>query len=95
MDIIILEDGTLVEVDSETTHEIGVKRNVKAQLVEVKQFLEKAVGPVVNSLKEVASTTNVEETKLTIGIKVGAQGNFILAKSSVDAHIKIEMKLGK
>jgi len=93
--IISLNDGIDVEVelDDNVAREISYKDSVDSSIERIHELLSKIVKPISNTYSELSQSTEIESTKVAIGIKVGVEGNFILAKSSAGANIQVEMIL--
>ena len=88
-----LKDGIEVEieVDSNQAREISLDRKIDASIEDIKGLLTKVIKPISNTYKELSKEVNIAETKVSLGIKIGIEGGFILAKSTAEAHIQVEM----
>ena len=97
--IIQLADGLKVEVEFDNNHPQFIStdstKNITSRMNEIKDMLLGVVEPISDSYNHIASNNNIEEIKVSLGIKVDLEGNFILAKSTVGANIAVELKLGK
>ncbi|WP_153914010.1 CU044_2847 family protein [Shewanella sp. TC10] len=95
--IIKLKDGIEVEVeiDEHQAREISFENKVNTSISDMKDFLTQVVKPISTTYKELNQTVGIAETKVTLGLKVGLEGSFILAKSTTEAHIQVEMVLRK
>lgn len=95
MDVIKLADGTEIEVelDPNSAYEISDSNQVSSSLEKIQGLLSTVVKPIANTYRELNKEVRIAETKLILGVKVGAEGNFVLAKSNVNAHIQVEMTL--
>ena len=93
--VITLNDGleVEVEVDNNETSEISNDDVVNSSIDRLQQLLSRVMQPISNTYRELNKDVNIESTKVTIGVKVGVEGNFILAKSSAGANIQVEMTL--
>lgn len=90
---IILKDGIEVEVELSGPEEISYQDHVNSSISELGELLKKTISPVSNTLKELNKEVAISETKVTLGVKIGAEGNFFIAKSSLNANIQVEMLL--
>jgi len=95
--IITLKDGVDVEieVDDQQAYEISDGSLVDSSIDKMQNLIAKVCTPISNTFNDLERHINVESTKVTIGVKVGIEGNFILAKSTGEAHIQVEITLGK
>ena len=93
--LIKLKDGIEVEVELEENQvmEISNNINVDSSLEQLQEILSKIVKPISNTYKELNKDMSIESAKINIGIKIGVEGNFILAKSSVGANISVELTM--
>lgn len=94
--IINLKDGICVEVeiDDQQAKEISFQNNtVSTSIEEVNDFLIKIIRPISDTYKSLIQDVNISETKVTLGVKIGVEGGFILAKSTAEAHIQVEMTI--
>lgn len=93
--IITLNDGVLVEVeiDESQAHEISHNDVVNSSIDQIQSLLLKVIHPFSETYKELNKSMSIESAKVTIGINVGIEGNFILAKSNLGANIQVEMTL--
>jgi len=93
--IIKLDNNVEVEVDIDETQarEISSDSRVKASIDQMQGLLMKVVKPLSNTYIELNKDMAIQEAKVTLGVKIGVEGNFILAKSSVGAHIQVELTL--
>jgi len=93
--IIELEDGVKVEIDigDNSGYEISDGRIVNSSIEKIQSLLKKVIKPITNTYKELNKDVTIESTKVTIGVKIGIKGDFILASSSADANIQVEMIL--
>ena len=95
-EIITLNDGLEIEVEvsedevREISDDDGV---VDSSIEKIQALLTQVMQPISNTFKELNKDVAIESTKVTIGVKVGVTGNFILAKSSIGANIQVEMTL--
>jgi hypothetical protein len=95
--IIKLSDGIQVEVEvsSQDAHLISDKAIVDSSINKIQSLITAVCSPIGQTFKSMANDIDIESTKVTIGVKVGIEGNFILAKSSAGANIQVEMTLRK
>jgi hypothetical protein len=95
--IIKLQDGIEVEVElSESqVREISYNSEVNSSIDKIQDLLLKVVKPLSNTYQELNKEMEIKEAKITLGVKVGVEGNFILAKSSAGANIQVELTMSK
>lgn len=94
--IITLNNGLEVEVDSKDDfREISSRSDSKIDsgVDAMTDLLTKVADPIKEAVQKISEKSTVEHVKVGVGIKVGAEGNFFVAKSSVDANIQIEMMI--
>jgi hypothetical protein len=94
--IIVLEDGIEVEVelDENQVLEISSNQSVASSISKIEEILKKIIRPFSNTYKELNKDVALNSAKITIGIKLSVEGNFILAKSAASAHLQVEINLG-
>jgi len=83
-----------VEVDDHRAREISNNENIDSSIDRVQTLLKKVMQPISNTYKELNKDLNIESTKVTVGVNVSVEGNFVLAKSSAGANIQVEMTFG-
>ena len=95
--IITLDDGIQVEVevDESQAMEISDHDLVNSSIDKLKTLMNKIGEPIADSIVELGQNINIESTKITVGVKVGVEGNFFVAKSTGEANIQVEMTIGK
>ena len=95
--IVKLNDGLEVEVELDDTQarQISLDKKIDTSIDDISGFLSKAIKPISNTYRELNKEINIAETKVTIGVKIGIEGGFILAKSTAEAHIQVEMVMRK
>lgn len=88
-----LKDGLEVEIELEANkaREISLDNKIDASIEDIQGFLSKVIKPISNTFRELNKEVNIAETKVTLGVKIGVEGGFILAKSTAEAHIQVEM----
>lgn len=93
--IIRLDDDIEVEVEinDNQAHEISDYTKVNASIEQIQSLLTKVIRPISNTYKELNKEMSIDSAKVSIGIKIGIEGNFILAKSSASANINVKMTL--
>jgi len=93
--VIKLKDGldVEVEVDDSHAHEISYDGVVDSSIDKIQSLLKKVIQPISNTYKEISRDSSIESTKVTIGVNISVEGNFVLAKSSAGANIQVEMTL--
>jgi len=91
--IVKLKDGLEVEIelDDNQAREISLDNKIEASIDDISGFLSKVIKPISNTYKELNKEVKIFETKVTLGVKIGVEGGFILAKSTAEAHIQVEM----
>jgi hypothetical protein len=95
--IITLNDGIQVEVEinENEAFEISDTDFVDSSIDKIQLLLHKVCTPISATFNELEKSINVESTKVTIGVKVGVEGNFFIAKSTGEANIQVELTIGK
>lgn len=93
--IIKLKDDLEVEVemDEKAAYEISDDHIIESSIEQIQTFLTKIMQPISNTYKELDKDMSIESAKVSIGVKIGVEGNFILAKSSASANIQVELTL--
>jgi hypothetical protein len=93
--IIELNDGLEVEVElsENQAREISFNQKINSSIEDISGLLSKVIKPISNTFKELNKQVELSETKVTLGVKIGVEGGFILAKSTAEAHIQVEMVL--
>lgn len=91
--IIKLEDNFDVEVEVSNTQaqEISDNTTVDSSIDKLEEMLSKVMKPISNTYRELNKDMNIESVKVAVGIKIGVEGNFILAKSNASANIQVEL----
>ena len=91
--IVTLKDGLEVEIelDENQAREISLDNRIESSIEDISGFLSKVIKPISNTYKQLNKEVNISETKVTLGVKIGVEGGFILAKSTAEAHIQVEM----
>lgn len=82
-----------VEVDEFQAEEISDGQVVDSSIDKIQTLLAKVMQPISNTYKELDKDMSMESAKVTLGVKIGLEGNFMLAKSSTEANIQVEMTL--
>lgn len=90
-----LQDGIEVEVEvsQENALEISDGAVVDSSIDKLQELLSKVMQPISNTYTELNKDMSIESAKVSIGVKIGVEGNFILAKSSASANIQVELVL--
>lgn len=90
-------DGLLIETDisQNREYEISSIDKVDTSVSQIKELLNKVVAPIGETYHELSKKVDMEEAKLTLGVKVSGEGGFIIAKTSAEANFKIEVLLRK
>jgi len=93
--IIKLNDGVEVEVEVQDNQgfEISNSNSIDSSIDRVQELLKKIIRPISETYEELNQDVTLESAKVAVGIKIGIEGNFILAKSNAEAHILVEMTL--
>lgn len=94
--IIQLKDGINVEVEipADQAHEIAFSSQnttVDNSIDEIQSLLTKVIHPFTETYRELNKNISLESAKVAIGINIGIEGNFILAKSNLGANIQVEI----
>lgn len=82
-----------VEINENQAEEISDNNVVNSSIDKIESLLTKVMKPISNTYKELDKDMSIESAKVTIGVKIGVEGNFILAKSSAGANIQVEITL--
>lgn len=82
-----------IEVNDRQAQEISNYNEVDASISKIDSLLTKIIQPISNTYKELNKDMSIDSAKVTVGVKIGVEGNFILAKSSASANIQVEMTL--
>ena len=82
-----------VEINDNQAEEISDNNVVDSSIDKIESLLTKVMKPISNTYKELDKDMSIESAKVTIGVKIGVEGNFILAKSSAGANIQVEITL--
>jgi predicted DNA-binding antitoxin AbrB/MazE fold protein len=95
LQVIKLKDGIEVEIEVEknTARPISHNKNVETSLKEMQSLLAKVIKPISNTFNSLQTEVEIAEAKVTVGVKLNVEGNFILAKSSVEANFQVELLL--
>lgn len=90
-----LADGIEVEieVDEDRAHEISDNKTVDTSISQIQTLLTKVIKPISNTYKELSNNVEISEAKISLGVKIGIEGNFILAKSNASANIQVDITL--
>lgn len=93
--VIKLNDGIEVEVDVQENQarEISDENVVDSSIDRIQSLLKKVLQPISETFNELDKDVCVDTVKVNIGVKIGVEGNFILAKSTAGANIQVEMTL--
>ena len=91
----MLNDGVevQVEISEDESIELSAQSRVQKSLDELKTSFALIAGSISGYADDIDISKNIKETKISIGLKVGLEGNLILSKSTIDAHIKVEFTL--
>lgn len=95
MHVITLDDGVKIQIElsPQQATEISGSARVDATLNSLKESFKCLAGPISNYAAELEINEKISQTKISLGLKVGIEGNFILSKSSADAHITLEFTI--
>lgn len=90
--VIELKDGLSVEVevDDNQIHEVSDRGSVDSSLSKIKDFMGIVTKPLVSTFEELNKEVSIQKAKVSLGIKFGIEGGFILAKGNTDTNIAIE-----
>lgn len=98
-----MERNKVIYTDSGIGFEVSVTEEVgdyeissgarTLSLDSLEDLLKKVTKPFTNVYNELNKDIEIETAKLSIGIKVGVQGAFLIAKSSGEANIGIEITM--
>lgn len=82
-----------IEVDDAKAYEISDGQVIDSSLEKIQTLLTKVMKPISNTYKELDKAMSLESAKVSVGIKIGLEGNMIIAKTNTEANIQIEMTL--
>lgn len=82
-----------VEIDEYQAQEISDGKIVDSSIDKIQMLLSKIMQPISKTYRELDKEMSMESAKVTLGVKIGLEGNFMLAKSSTEANIQVEMTL--
>ena len=96
--LIKLQDGTLLEVDiapGEAQQIAGgsVAKKVEATFSNIKPTLISACRPITEVWKELNKDMQVSQAEVEIGLSFSVEGDVYIAKSKVDANLKVKLTL--
>ena len=93
--IIKLADGLELETEirEDQVREISSQKIASSTMEKIKPLLNTVIQPISEVYSELSKDMIIESSKVSIGIKVGLEGNFFVAKSAAEANIQIEMTL--
>ena len=93
--IIEWNDGLEVEIDIDdnSAYQISNSSKINSSNGDIHNILLKIMKPISKTYEDLSENLNIESTKISVGIKIGAEGNFILATSSMGANIEVQMTL--
>lgn len=95
MNTIVLSDGVEVQVElsENEAQEISARSRVENSLKDLQTTITKISESISGYAESINVSDQVKETKISVGLKVGVEGNLILSKSTLDAHINITFTL--
>jgi hypothetical protein len=92
--IITLENGLEVEIeDNFRPYEISEKDILKSTTERLSGLISSIIDPVNESFTKLQENVELESAKLTVGVKVGMEGNFFVAKTTGEANFQIELSV--
>lgn len=95
--VIKLQDGLEFEVDMSEEEVLEIGANTldvsTATVNQVYELLANVVEPVSETYQKLSEEVDVDQLKIALGIKIGAQGNFFIAKSKLEGNINVELTL--
>ena len=90
--IITLENGLSIEIDDNLdSYEISEQEIPKSTTEKLSNLINALITPVNQSFANLKEHVDLESAKLTVGVKVGMEGNFFVAKSTGEASFQIEL----
>ena len=90
---IYLKDNIAVDVelhDGEHTN-ISFGKKLDSSISEIEGILKRIASPVAAAHKQLQSQNKIDSTKIKVGLRITAEGDFVVAKASTQAHLEIEM----
>ncbi|MCO7189487.1 MULTISPECIES: CU044_2847 family protein [unclassified Pseudoalteromonas] len=87
------DEGIEFELDTKESgfSDINSQSNSVGTVNKLKNALETVMIPVVNTFKELNKDIAMESAIVEVGMKVTGEGNFIVAKSAMEGHVKVSM----
>jgi len=82
-----------VELTSQQAQEISVRHKLDSSIEEIMGSFRSVLQPIMNSIGSLEFSDDVASAKLSVGLKFGVEGNLILAKSTGEAHIVVELTM--
>ena len=77
-----------MDVSEEEFVNISSGSTVDASFSKIKNILRSVISPITEIRNEFTETADT--TKVKIGIRITAEGNFVVAKASTQTHLEIE-----
>ncbi|MBM0417627.1 CU044_2847 family protein [Aeromonas veronii] len=84
--------GFEVSVNEQDAYEIS-SQGGSISLDNLESLLKKITKPFTSVYEELNKDIEIESAKISIGIKVGVQGSFFIAKSTGEANIGLELTM--
>ncbi len=97
--LIETEDGMLIQITEDESGPKPVsKKDKKPEKVEEKyeritELIKKATKPISDSLANIKDDLKIKEANIEFYFGIGAEAKFFLAGSSIDSHIKVNLKI--
>jgi|SRR5258708_6612606 len=93
--LIKLDDGTIVEVATagDEVQQIVGGDKVHATFDKIRPILVKTCTPIVEAVKELRDTTDVEQVEVEVGFSFAAEGNIYITKTTLGANVIVRMTL--
>jgi len=90
-----LKDGldVEVEIDDLRAQEISFNKTLDLSINNIQSMLKQIIQPIAETFKDLSSKFDIDSTKVLIGVNIGIEGGFVLAKSSAGANIQVELTM--
>lgn len=87
-------DDVIVEIDTpeEESYQVGAADRIIDATGDLASKLSSACEAVSAALDELGNSVGPETVKVTFGVKLNAKADAIIAKSSVEGNLQVEME---
>jgi hypothetical protein len=97
--IIVLKDGTRVEVDAEDklAHEYasGILKKVDSRLDDVRPLLQSICESINGAFDEIRKSINIQTVDIELGLSFEGEGNIYITKAKAGANLAIKFRLNE